>query len=190
MQDIPRVAPVAATAGDTLQWYQSALDNTSADGWALTVSLTGAQKVDAAVTIVDGQFLVTFSATVLGSIPAGIYSWVARATLAGVVQTVARGVISIAADPAALSGDTRSWDERMYDAIKLVISGRIPADVEKYTIGTRSIDKMPSAELLTWLAHFERRVLMLRTGGKLPKVDVTFRSDAPFDSAFGLAMWQ
>ena len=47
---------------------------------------------------------------------------------------------------------------KMFDAIKTVIEGRVPADVESYSIAGRSITKMSSAELLKWYHFYKDQV--------------------------------
>lgn len=172
---IPSAPPTRLTAGTTLQWYQAASSTPASEGWSLAVSLFGQKKLDATVTQQNGQFLVTFAATDLASYPPGPARWVARATLNGQVVEVARGTLTVELDPTAAEGDVRPTAEQLLDAIEAVLAGRIPADVQRYQIGTRQIDKIPAKELFQIRNRLRHEVALRLNGGRLPGFAAVFQ---------------
>ncbi|NUO63465.1 MAG: hypothetical protein HOQ34_07840 [Gemmatimonadaceae bacterium] len=161
---IPTTEPDTIVAGDTWQWDRAVADYAPADGWSLSYDVAGPQAFSitgADVTTVGSSFRVTYKSS--SALPEGTYQWFARVTSATQGRrTVDRGTFTILADtPAQLHA------EKMLAAIEAVIENRIPADVESYTIGGRSIVKMSSEELRRWRGYYAAEVRRARSGGQV-----------------------
>lgn len=157
MPETPTIAPTAATAGDSLAWLQSAGDYLPSDGWSLTVQFVGrAESVTA--TTSDGRFLVSVPTTLTAGLGKGAWQWVARVSRAAERVTVAQGVLTLAAAPDGTQAVATTHAARTLAAIEAVIENRASADVLKYQIAGRSLEKMPPADLLRWRNHYRAEV--------------------------------
>jgi hypothetical protein len=179
---IPTIEPQQVRAGDTLRWTRSFGDYPASDGWVLTYRLiNAAQKYDiAAITDSDGRgFDVVIPAATSKTYAPGDYSWVATVTKAATSErvTVAQGRITVLPDLAAQAGafDPRSANQQVLDGIEAMLAGR--TDVQEYTIGTRSIKRMPITELLAWRSVYVMKVRRerLEAGESFPSRSVGVR---------------
>ncbi len=155
MPTIPTAPPATATAGDSVVWDQAAGDYAPSDGWALVVAFAGSEA-EAAAAVVDGTFRVTLSTTLTASLGPGAWQWVARVTRGSERVTIATGTLTLAADPRQASATTHA--ARALAAIEAVIENRASADVLKYEIAGRSLEKMAPADLLMWRNYYRAEV--------------------------------
>jgi hypothetical protein len=179
---IPNIEPQQVRAGDTLKWTRSFGDYPASDGWVLTYRLINAsQKYDiTATTDTDGRgFTVTVPALTSKTYVEGDYTWVATVTKVATSErvTVAQGRMTVLPDIAAKTQafDSRSANQQVLDAIEAMLAGR--TDVEEYTIGTRSIKKMPITDLLAWRSVYVMKVRRerLEAGESFPSRSVGVR---------------
>lgn len=70
--------------------------------------------------------------------------------------------------------DRRSAARIMLDKIESILTNRADSDVESYTIGSRSITKIPLTELMTWRDHYRSEVAREEAGGRTPTLKVRF----------------
>lgn len=159
---IPTTEPASLTLGDTWQWTRSFGEYPASDGWALSYTVVGPDEFEisgSAVTASGNAYAVVFNSD--ASLPGGTYQWFARLSKTGERVTIDRGVFTLIADT-----QSQLHCEKMLAAIEAVIEDRVTADVESYTIGGRSVVKMPSAELRKWRAYYAAEVAKYRRGGK------------------------
>ncbi len=143
-------------AGDTWDWSLAVDGYPATDGWTLKYYLTpriaGTQIVLTAATASDGLgYRVQVSPATSAGYAPGMYEWRARVEKAGAEVTVAQFSLVIQAKVAGLTAsDNRSHARKVLDAIEALIETKGTADVIEYSIGSRSIKKMTTAELLPW----------------------------------------
>lgn len=159
--------PSKIRAGDTVTWLDDpAVDSegqaiTSAD-YTLTYHLRGGVSLNIAA-VADGLgWRTSLSAANTTSLNKGRYYWAARATKVGQTVTVANGVLDVLEDISAqgLGYDGRSQPrkdlEAVQSAIRSIISG---GAVAEYTIGNRSLRKLPMADLLSLESKLKAEVI-------------------------------
>jgi hypothetical protein len=173
--------PVKARAGDSLRFSLNFPDYPASDGWTLEIVLLCASRRYTFDGEADSDgFSVNVAPTDTKLWVAGKYSLIARVTNSDetIAATVYEGRIEILPDITAVA-DPRTHEEKVLDAINAVIEGR--ADVDEYTIGGRSIKKMPIGDLLKFQAVYATRVKAQRIarGEKLPKRDVAIQFTRP-----------
>lgn len=143
-------------AGDTLDFQTSVTGYPATDGWTLKYYLTprtaGTQIVLTAATASDGQsYRVQISPATSAGYAAGTYDWRARVEKTGAELTVDQGFVTIQVKVAGLTAsDNRSHARKVLEAIEALIETKGTADVIEYSIGSRSIKKMTTTELLPW----------------------------------------
>lgn len=178
--DIPDLEPSRLVAGDTWQWTrQDHPEFSIASGWTLSYLILGPVNLTwlpAWITQDGSTWTITIPAdktAVLETRADGArYRWSAvmtgSGTYAGWRRVIKQGDFLIFPDPAtAGEGDFQSQAERDLDAVNAVLSGRITADIEEYTIGGRSVRKMALAELLKLRTQLEARVWRQQHPGQI-----------------------
>lgn len=85
---------------------------------------------------------------------AGRYDWAAYITLAGVRHLARTGVLLVAANLAASTGDARAHSEKMLALVEAELLARLTGvsaggagAIESYQIGSRAVHKMATPEL-------------------------------------------
>lgn len=113
--------------------------------------LQGPGKIEIKTTVSNGQIHVNESAESTKQWLPGAYRFQLIAAVGADRHVAQAGTLEIKPDFNELTAghDFRSHDERMLDAIKEVLEGRIPKDVEEYTIDGRSLTRIPIKELMT-----------------------------------------
>ncbi|NUO63392.1 MAG: hypothetical protein HOQ34_07465 [Gemmatimonadaceae bacterium] len=153
---IPTREPKTLVAGDRWQWSRTLADYSASAGDVLSYDLVGATgdvlSIDGASVTGSGSTW-TIDYTSSSGLPGGTYAWAARITNSGKRTTVDRGTLTIEADAVAIG-----TDEADLAAIDAVISKRITADVEAYTIGGRAVTKIPTKDLLVLRGIIASRV--------------------------------
>lgn len=149
------IEPTSVYAGDTVAWTKT-LSEYPASLWTLTYSLVrdGGSITITATASGDAHAVSVAKATTATWLPAE-YTWTAYVSDATNRFTVETGTIRIKANPAAGGYDSRSQAKRTLDAVNALLEGRAGSDVSSYSIGGRSVSKMPVTELLTWKSRLE-----------------------------------
>lgn len=153
----------ALVAGDTWDWMTAVDGYPATDGWTLKYYLTpriaGTQIVLQATTASDGtSYRVQVSPAASAAIASGKYDWRARVEKAGAETTVDQGSVLIQAKVAGLtSSDNRSYARRMLDSIEAAFEA-FNLGVKSYSIGSRTMTKRDTPELLTMRDRFRAEV--------------------------------
>lgn len=191
--------PSFITAGDSAAWldypFTDALGaSVDSSTYALSYSLRG--PVDAAKLDLTGtasgtgwQFnLTTAQSAALNTVPTPAHwYWQAYATKSGVRLTAGEGTLVVRPNLAAISGatfDGRSAAEQILSTVETAIQARINGDmVTKYTIGSRSLEKEPMANLLQLRDRYrtivsrERKAQAIKNGlGNPTRLGVRFKA--------------
>jgi hypothetical protein len=143
-------------AGDTLDFTDVVAAYPATDGWTLKYRLVPrfAAPVQAPIELTatpsGADYRVQETSVGTSSWTAGAYNWFRWVEKTGERQSLGSGSLTVQLDPAtaAQGTDTRSHIEKVLAAIEALIEGR--TDVQEYSIGNRSIKKMPVPELLKW----------------------------------------
>jgi hypothetical protein len=163
--DIPTTEPSIIVAGDTIAWDREDLTNDyPSSTWTLKYHLanrTSHYDITAtADTLGDDTFSITITPAVTATYVAGFYNWDAYVSK-GSGATLERyridfGTLEVRPNLASLpaSYDDRTHVKRTLDAIEAVIEGRATSDQESYTIGNRSLSRIPIAELLKFRSQY------------------------------------
>lgn len=129
-------------------------DIKASEGWALKFTAVGKNGIFAINATVDtddaDDFLFSAAAATTAAYVAGDYTWQLTATKTTNRYTIAEGVITLTDNIAGRSAlyDNRSHAKKVLDAIEAVIEGRATTDQQAYTIGGRSLTRIPMADLL------------------------------------------
>jgi len=163
---VPEIEPYEVYAGDTFRWDKDLKDYTPADGWALTYSFrsnTGTGfNITASANSGNSGWEITVAASTTTSYTTGEYNWQAYVTKGSERYVVDNGVTIINRNLNALgtsaTTDLRTHAKLMISKIQSVLEGRMDADIENYSIGGRSINKIPVSELVNILHTYEEKL--------------------------------
>lgn len=180
---VPHGEPSSVVAGDSWLWTASYGDYPSSEGWTLSYAFRGVGLLDTAsseLTVSDDEWTVSIPAARTADLSAGTYRWAAYMTgsgsYAGRRHEVGRGVVVVAPNASlAEEGALQTHAERMVEAIKAALEGRITDDVQMTQINGRLITNIPVLELRRMLKTYEREVWRERNPGKMPVARVVFR---------------
>lgn len=162
---IPTTEPDRLYAGDTVKWTKTISDYPSSDGWTLKYSFRGPSALPDQTASASGSgYAIVIAALDTASLVAGTYDWTARVSKAGETYTVARGVFTVV----LVAGATEQLhEEKVVEALKAVLEGRITADVQQYAINGRQVTKIPIEKIPGLIAKYERKIWRLRNPGKI-----------------------
>jgi hypothetical protein len=148
--------PALIYAGDTVKWNEPATAlYSSATGWAASFALRHATGNDAlnitGVSDGAGGWDFTITATQSGGLHVNGHWWQIAVTKAAERFTLGTGLLDVKANIPA-SGNTydgRTQSQIDLDAVRAEMRARITGGgVQEYTIGTRSLKKMPMPDLI------------------------------------------
>ncbi len=138
-------------AGDTVAWSVDLDKFRPADGYTLRYALRGPSSIDI-TSVPDGdKHAISLAATTTAGYAPGEYAWIAYVTNdSGFRQTLGSALLTILPNPTAITTpvDTRTHARKMLDAIEARLEGRATADQEEYTIGNRSLKRIPIEQLV------------------------------------------
>lgn len=137
------------TAGTTLDFATEVAAWPATAGWTLTYYLRGPAALDLVATPEGANYRITVTAASTTTWTVGTYAWEARVSLAGVVNKVASGTLTVVKNlAAAITGpyEARSNAKQILDAVEALLMGF--TDVEEYAIAGRSLKRMTRTELL------------------------------------------
>ena len=157
--------PTTIQAGFTFDLAFEAPDHPAPD-WSLTAILRGPAAIDLEAAVVG--FVHTFTATAETSSAwaGGRYAVSIRASDGVSVVELEAGDLHITPDLAAIEAahDPRGHAQRVLDAIEAVIENRASKDQQMYSIGGRSLQRTPIADLIALRDKYRREVARARPG--------------------------
>lgn len=151
--------------------------------WTLSYLFAGVSVLswDASYAVVSGGgWAVTIPAAAT-SLESGIYRWAAiltgGGTLTGQRTTPLTGTVMVLPNPETVEpGDLQPQAEKDLAAIDAVLSGRMTADLQAYSIGGRSVTLIPIIELRELRNQLRTELWQLRHPGQaLPGFQIAFR---------------
>ncbi len=172
----PTGVPSEVVAGDSWRWRIADLaDYPQSEGWTLTYELGG---IDKPLTITgvwqtsgddQNHWLISEALATTDQVSEGLYTLVGRmvgsGTYAGREETISISRVFARKNPReARAGDYQSHAERTLAVIEAVIEGRFSVDMESYSVGGRSVSKIPIRELYGLRGKYAAMVLRERTG--------------------------
>ena len=141
--------PEKLTSGVTWKWKKTISDYPASE-WTLTYYLRkdGATATSFSATADGDTHLVTVAAPTTAGYAAGVYDIIGVVVKAAEKYVVFDGIFEVLTNPATASAyDPRTHARRVLDLIEAAMEGRIPNGMESYTIGGRSINKIPLNQL-------------------------------------------
>lgn len=155
----------ALIAGDTWDWTTAVDGYPATDGWTLKyrviprVAGIGAPFVLTAATASDGtSYRVTASPATTAVFTAADYTWKAWVEKAGARVSIDDGLVTLQPDPSsATASDGRSYARRMLDLIEAALEA-FNLGVKSYSIGSRTMTKRDTPELITMRDKFRAEV--------------------------------
>jgi hypothetical protein len=148
--------PALIYAGDTVKWNEPATpEYSSAAGWVASLALRHATGNDALTVsgVADGAggWDFTLTTTQTAQLHANGHWWQVTVTKDGERYTLGTGKLEVAGNiPASGSTyDGRTQSQIDLDAVRAEMRARITGGgVQEYSIGNRSLKKMPMADLI------------------------------------------
>jgi hypothetical protein len=146
--------PLQIRIGDTVKWSEPAVGDYSAPTYTRTVSLrqaTGSITIDVVGVANGSGWDFTLTAAQSATLAAGDVYAQDYVTLGGERYTLADGTIKALGNLAAAAGafDGRLQSEKDLAAVQAAIRAKIAGgDVQEYSIGGRSLKKIPVADLI------------------------------------------
>ena len=145
--------PEKLTTGVTWKSKKTISDYPASE-WTLTYYLrkSGATQTSFAASADGDTHLVTVIAAITALFAAGVYDFIGIVTKGSGASTekhvVFDGIIEVLTNPTTAGAyDPRTHARRVLDLIEAAMEGRIPNGMESYTIGGRSINKIPLNQL-------------------------------------------
>ena len=145
--------PEKLTAGMTWKWNKTISDYPASE-WTLTyyLRINGSTAVSFSATADGDTFIMTVPITTTQSIGAGIHDFIGVAIKTSVTPNekiiVFDGALEVLPNPFNSSAyDPRSHARRVMELIEAAMEGRIPNGMESYSIGGRSLNKIPLGQL-------------------------------------------
>lgn len=183
---IPRDVPSRIVAGDTVTWtslisgYPSGANTLS----YTIINRTNVYQVNGDLVTPSGDgFQIRIPAATTVSWVAGHYRWQAYVSdVDGNRETVGTGGLDILPNlQVQTTGiDDREDDEKILDAIKTLLAGKILEDAQSYAIHGRQLTRYSFSELQKLRGQYERRVraIRIRRGEKVRGrgIGVVFRN--------------
>lgn len=155
--------PNPLTAGDTLALTASVSDYPASAGYTLKYRLApraAGTAIDITATAAGDDYAVAVAASTTLTWATGFYTCTKFVEKAGERYTVDRGQLEIRAASTTLAAatDGRTHARIVLDAINAVIEARATKDQEEYTIGSRSLKRIPIAELIKFREYYQAKV--------------------------------
>lgn len=164
--EAPEGEPEEVVVGDYIQWTRNdlATDYPPADYTATYVArITGGGNTEIQLTgtTYNGGYLFTVDSATSADFVAGYYHWqleIVRNSDSNRL-VVDRGAFDAIVDLAVGGTDPRTHAEVMLDKIESILENRADSDVSDYSIGNRSLTKIPIKELMMWRDRYRAEYL-------------------------------
>lgn len=164
--EAPEGEPEEVVVGDYIQWTRNdlATDYPPADYTATYVArITGGGNTEIQLTgtTYNNGYLFTVDSATSADFVAGYYHWqleIVRNSDSNRL-VVDRGAFDAIVDLDVGGTDPRTHAEIMLDKIESILENRADSDVSDYSIGNRSLTKIPIKELLMWRDRYRAEYL-------------------------------
>ena len=164
--EAPEGEPEEIVVGDYIQWTRNDLstDYPPADYTATYVArITGGGNTEIQLTgtTYNGGYLFTVDSATSADFVAGYYHWqleIVRNSDSNRL-VVDRGAFDAIVDLDVGGTDPRTHAEIMLDKIESILENRADSDVSDYSIGNRSLTKIPIKELMMWRDRYRAEYL-------------------------------
>lgn len=171
--------PTTITAGDSYVITLSLSDYPATAGWSLAYAVAGTSVDSWTSTASGAAHVLTLTAIDTAALSAGTYQTRLRASRSGAVETIATGVVTVAADLfAAAPGEyTSEWEAlkaAAHTALKTLMDG---GGVQMVTIlGRQTMFRSPD-DCLRVIARCDHEIAKARNNGK--RGMMSFMSSGP-----------
>lgn len=170
--------PTEIYAGDSAEWQKTLSGYPASGGWEAHYYYRNESQYFDVNGVADGDaFIFTVLTTDSAAWLAGTYHWQLFATnpTDSLRKFISEGDLLVKQDPSTQQpSDSRTYNERVLESINALVAGR--KDVDEYSIGGRSIKKMPMTDLLEWQDKFARKVSAERRGNSVVFVGAAFQN--------------
>ena len=154
--------PEKLTAGVTWKWKKTISDYPASE-WALTYYLRkdGASATSFSAAADGDSYLVTVAAATTAAFASGVYDFIGWVIKGTEKFEVFNSVIEVLPNPTNTSAyDPRSHARRVMELIEAAMEGRLDNGMESYSIGGRSISKIPLGQLRELWEKYKQDVAM------------------------------
>jgi hypothetical protein len=155
--------PSQIVSGMTESWIERRRAYPS-DEWTLSYHLRGGAAQDVTATATEDKRYEVELTAATGSgpstpLPVGRYYWQAKVTNIAdtdIKKVIDSGHIEVLADLESIDEayDGRSKAEVMVDAIDAVLAKKATRDQQSFTIGQRTLTRIPPKELIEWRQYY------------------------------------
>ena len=166
-----RAIPTEISGGTTVAIRQSFADYPASEGWALTLHLAGASRLDVTAEADGDEFLTTIDpADTSSSFEPGLYKWLQRVSKSGEVYDVDSGVVTVTPNLAeAAPGEHQNYLERSIPILEAHLEGRLAAGMDSYAIAGRAVSKIPMKEATQLLASYRSELARLKDPSRVTR---------------------
>jgi len=154
--------PEKLTAGVTWKWKKTISDYPASE-WALTYYLRkdGATATSFSAAADGDSYLVTVAAATTAAYASGIYDFIGWVIKGTEKFEIFNSMIEVLPNPTNSSAyDPRSHARRVTELSEAAMEGRVPNGMESYSIGGRSINKIPLSQLRELWEKYKQDVVM------------------------------
>lgn len=153
------IIPSKIVAGDTLNFCRSLSDYPAADGYQISYKLVNAADVVefSGADQAGGEWLFDIKPATTKDWQTGKFTWYEIATKGADRFTLANGQTEIKPDPTA-AHDTRSYAQKMLDAIEAMLEKKATKDQQNYAINGRSLTRYSIEDLIALRDKFRAEV--------------------------------
>ncbi len=154
--------PEKLTAGVTWKWKKTISDYPASE-WALTYYLRkdGASATSFSAAADGDSYLVTVAAATTAAYASGIYDFIGWVIKGTEKYEVFNSMIEVLPNPTNTSAyDPRSHARRVMELLEAAMEGRVPNGMESFSIGGRSINKIPLSQLRELWEKYKQDVVM------------------------------
>ena len=154
--------PEKLTAGVTWKWKKTISDYPASE-WALTYYLRkdGASATSFSAAADGDSYLVTVAAATTAAYASGIYDFIGWVIKGTEKYEVFNSMIEVLPNPTNTSAyDPRSHARKVMELIEAAMEGRAENGMESYSIGGRSISKIPLGQLRELWEKYKQDVAM------------------------------
>ena len=154
--------PEKLTAGVTWKWKKTISDYPASE-WTLTYYLRkdGATATSFSAAADGDSYLVTVAAATTAAYASGIYDFIGWVIKGTEKFEVFNSMIEVLPNPTNASAyDPRSHARKVMELIEAAMEGRVPNGMESYSIGGRSINKIPLNQLRELYEKYKQDVVM------------------------------